>query len=189
MLIESISLSSLYLLDKIIEFAATWAFICGGDDDEEELDEEEQQAQTSGDTTMVPPSKQSQSTDVLYVVTAKMSQMKINQSSSPSTTPSPGLLSHLLLRAIKELKRHHEINTLNDIYVTKHELKPEKTYPFLIRKIYITPSSFLYEGPYTEEKCRVTRRFESEQDCFLRVSFRDESKQPLVSFFFLYFLE
>ena len=93
------------------------------------------------------------------------------------STPGLGSLSRLLLLAIDELKRCHElVLTTDKIYVTKHELRMEKTDLFLIRKIYITPSSFLYEGPYREEKCRVTRQYENEQDCFLRISFRDEGK-------------
>ncbi|UJR19685.1 hypothetical protein I4U23_022819 [Adineta vaga] len=166
-------------IDKIIEFAAAWLSICGDDDDEDST-EEKPEAQTSVNTSISFPSRRSESTDLSNMTTVKMSQMMLSR--LPSSASSPGLLSHLLLRAIKELKRYHEIVVNSDnVYITKNELILNKADSFLIRKIYITPPSFLYEGPYREEKCRVTRQFESEQDCFLRVSFRDENYTKLLN--------
>ena len=74
------------------------------------------------------------------------------------------------------LKNINFQNNNTEVYVTKLELRTAKVNPFLIRKIYITPSTILYEGPYREEKCAVTRQFEEHQDRFLRVTFRDEGE-------------
>lgn len=91
----------------------------------------------------------------------------------------PGHLSWLLMRALKELQAHHELRrTKTDgIFVSKHELHSDSSSSNImsIRKIYITPSTILYEGPYNEEKCLVTRQFSQVNDGFLRVCFRDES--------------
>jgi hypothetical protein len=90
-----------------------------------------------------------------------------------------GTFSRLLLLSLEELiKKKYELRriTINGMYITKHESQLFKAIPFLIRKIYITPSTFFYEGPYREEKCAVTRRFEEQQDRFLRITFRDEGK-------------
>ncbi len=89
-----------------------------------------------------------------------------------------GYLSRFLILALKELKKKHELRqtTTDGIYITKHELYTINFNSSLIRKVYITPSTILYEGPYQEEKCLVTRHFAQEQDGFLRVSFRDEGQ-------------
>ena len=62
------------------------------------------------------------------------------------------------------------------IFVTRHELYPINPNVALIRKVYITPSTVLYEGPYQEEKCSVMRHFASVQNGFLRITFRDEGQ-------------
>ncbi|CAF2744395.1 unnamed protein product [Rotaria sp. Silwood2] len=69
--------------------------------------------------------------------------------------------------------------TKNGIILTKLELRTAKNDSLLTRKIYITPSSILYEGPYCEEKCVVTRQYVQYQDRFLRVAFRDEDYRAL----------
>lgn len=87
----------------------------------------------------------------------------------------PGYLSFFLSRVLREISKKHEFRRIdNGIYVTKHELHLASPNSSLIRKIYITPSTVLYEGPYQEEKCLVTRHFGEVQDGFLRVTFRDE---------------
>jgi hypothetical protein len=106
-----------------------------------------------------------------------------------------GTFSRLLLFALTELIKKNELRriTSNGMYVTKHESRTSKAIPFLIRKIYITPSTIFYEGPYREEKCAVTRHYEKQQDRFLRVTFRDEgelnySGYKLISCFYMVFL-
>ena len=89
-----------------------------------------------------------------------------------------GNLSRLLLHALNELRAKHELRRepTHGIYVTKHELRTYHRRPFLIRKIYITPSTIMYEGPYSEERCAVTRKYAEQSDRFLRVTFRDEGE-------------
>jgi hypothetical protein len=178
-----------FFVDKIIEFAAQW--ISTSDYVEEDWDREEEEEeenpsslQTSMITMAIPQENTtcSNSMNVERAVTSKISQITLDR--QLLSTRGLGSLSRLLLLAINELKQRHElVLTTDKKYVTKHEWKMEKTDAFLIRKIYITPSSFLYEGPYREEKCLVTRQFENEQDCFLRISFRDEGKHSFLSYF------
>ena len=89
-----------------------------------------------------------------------------------------GTFSRLLLCALDQLLKKYQLRTLRSsgVYVTKLELRTPNVNSFLIRKIYITPSTVLYEGPYREEKCAITRQYEKYQDRFLRVTFRDEGK-------------
>ena len=89
-----------------------------------------------------------------------------------------GTFSRLLAFSLRELKEKHELRTdpNSGLFVTKHELRSANSKPSLIRKIYITPSTITYEGPYREEKCAVMRQYEEQQDQFLRVSFRDEGE-------------
>lgn len=93
-----------------------------------------------------------------------------------------GIFSRFLIAAFKELLKQFELyqTTTTKIYVTKLESRTASVDPFLMRKIYITPSTIFYEGPYREEKCAVTRQYVKHQDRFLRVTFRDEGK---ISFF------
>jgi hypothetical protein len=87
-------------------------------------------------------------------------------------------LSHLLIVALEQLRNKHELRqtSIGGVYVTKHELHTINDNLSLGRKVYITPSTILYEGPYQEEKCLVTRHFAEQQDGFLRVIFRDEGQ-------------
>jgi hypothetical protein len=87
-----------------------------------------------------------------------------------------GYLSRFLILALRQLLKKHELRqtTIDGVCVTKHELYSSNFNSFLIRKVYITPSTILYEGPYQEEKCLVTRHYTHVQDGFMRISFRDE---------------
>ena len=80
------------------------------------------------------------------------------------------------MHALEQLLSKYELCRIpvTGVFVTKLELRTANINASLIRKIYITPSTVLYEGPYREEKCAVTRHFEKHQDRFLRVAFRDE---------------
>jgi hypothetical protein len=103
---------------------------------------------------------------------------KMSKFSKSETEQHVGIFSRLLLLSLDELMKKNKLRriTINGMHIIKHELRLSKTIPFLIRKIYITPSTFFYEGPYREEKCAVTRRYEEQQDKFLRITFRDEGK-------------
>lgn len=89
-----------------------------------------------------------------------------------------GTFSRLLLYSLEQLVKKCQLRSLrrSGLYVTKLELHTPNVNSFLTRKVYITPSTVLYEGPYREEKCAVTRQYEEHQDRFLRVTFRDEGK-------------
>jgi hypothetical protein len=102
----------------------------------------------------------------------------IDQLNIPVQERHLGYLSRFLILALDQLKTKHELRrtTIGGVYITKHELRMTNANSSLVRKVYITPSTILYEGPYREEKCPVTRHFSQEQDGFLRVSFRDEGQ-------------
>jgi hypothetical protein len=102
----------------------------------------------------------------------------ITEFNSAERTRDLGTFSRLLLFALERLREKHEVHREphSRTYVTKYELRSAHSRPFLMRKIYITPSTIFYEGPYHEEKCAAIRLYENEQDQFLRVSFRDEGK-------------
>ncbi|CAF2105210.1 unnamed protein product [Rotaria magnacalcarata] len=92
-----------------------------------------------------------------------------------------GIFSRFLISAFEELLKKFDLcrTATTKIYVTKLELRTASVDPFLMRKIYITPSTIFYEGPYREEKCAVTRQYVNHQDRFLRVTFRDEDYRVL----------
>lgn len=102
----------------------------------------------------------------------------MNQFSLRSPSRYPGTFSRLLLYAFKQLITDNRLRRLESsgAYATRLELHTPSAHSSLIRKIYITPSTVFYEGPYREEKCTVTREYEKYQDRFLRVTFRDEGK-------------
>ena len=114
----------------------------------------------------------------LQLVPPKISLANLRISDDASTPL--GTFSRLLLTALSILQRRHDLrrDQEHSLYVTRAELRSANSHPFLIRKIYITPATILYEGPYQEEKCAVTRHFEQLQDHFLRVVFRDEGTLP-----------
>ena len=89
-----------------------------------------------------------------------------------------GIFSCLLRFVLKKSLQKYELRRTKTtgVFLTKLELRNVNANPFLIRKVYITPSNILHEGPYREEKCAVTREFVKYQDRFLRVTFRDEGK-------------
>ena len=96
-----------------------------------------------------------------------------------SSTHHLGTFSRLLLNVLDRLIKRGLLCILgpSGAYATKLELHIPSAHSFLIRKIYITPSTIFYEGPYREEKCAVTREYEKYQDRFLRLTFRDEGKE------------
>ena len=101
------------------------------------------------------------------------------RSSLKSSTHYLGTFSRLLLSALDQLIKSNQLRSCGTsrMYATRLELRTPNAHSSLIRKIYITPSTVLYEGPYREEKCAVTRHYESYQDRFLRVTFRDEGNR------------
>ena len=86
-----------------------------------------------------------------------------------------GVFSRLLMFALHELHKTMQIRTeeTTEIYVTTKEIYPKKQTP-LVRKVFVTPSMIVYEGPYNEEQSAVTRHFSEYHDRFLRLAFRDE---------------
>jgi len=182
---------SAFLIDKIIEFAPRWLYtICdnANDDwgDEEQLQITEDEPITSSVTddtfsvtnnlpSFVIPSATGMLIDATNTEQVPLTD-KIIQSDISLKNHQLGYLSRFLILALDQLQSKHELRrtTINGIYVTKHELCTVNVNSFLIRKVYITPSTILYEGPYREEKCPVTRHFVKEQDGFLRITFRDE---------------
>lgn len=107
---------------------------------------------------------------------------RLNKSKPSLVAPrvSLGTVSRLLIYAFEQLLKQHQLCQIpaSGMFVTKLELRTASIHASLIRKIYITPSTILYEGPYREEKCAVTRHFEQYQDRFLRLTFRDEGMLP-----------
>ncbi|CAF1664186.1 unnamed protein product, partial [Adineta ricciae] len=174
-------------VNKIIEFAPRWLhYFCDNEDQEEEEEEEEEVERTST-TASIPMEVDFPSFDIL-LATGSLVNMT---STEPLCLTGAmvrsirkdelGYPSRFLVIALNELRRKHELRRNSDsgIYVTKHELHKINKNSFFIRKIYITPCTILYEGPYREERCPVTRKFAREQEGFLRVSFRDEDYKKL----------
>jgi hypothetical protein len=135
----------------------------------------------------IPVHLRSSSGESIKVTSATTVSITTNMARLSSTAKEHhlGTLSRLLLFALNELCGKHELRreSTTGMYITKHELRIAKTNPSLIRKIYITPSNILYEGPFSEEKCAVTREFVHCHDRFLRVSFRDEGEQTVIIYF------
>lgn len=175
---------------KIIEYAPRWLQkTC---ENENDWGEDEQSPLTESQSVVTDETENSISIDdnspQIFVQSAM--GVEINATETEAVFPidnisrlnikgQEGYLGHLswfLKRAIRQLKEKHELRRtpVDRIIVTKHELYFNHPNSMLIRKIYITPSTLLYEGPYHEEKCFVTRRFTHVQDGFLRVCFRDE---------------
>jgi hypothetical protein len=180
--------------DKIVEQAPRW-FSATCDNDDEDWDNENVEAQPE-ETNMSTiaeniSSVNNESSIFVQLRSSSGAPTKVISPETNSITTNMaklsfvakehhlGTLSRLLLFALNELRGKHELRreTTTGMYATKHELRIAKTNPSLIRKIYITPSNILYEGPFNEEKCAVTRAFVKCQDRFLRVSFRDEGER------------
>ena len=176
------------LIDKIIEFAPRWLHdTCDHEDEVWDENELSQLTEEQPSATNVPEDIPTNTEDVSSVVLNSAIGTSIDATNTEPTftinninrsvhKQHLGCLSRFLILALKKLQKKHELRqtTIGGVYVTKHELHTINLNPFLIRKVYITPSTILYEGPYREEKCLVTRHFEQQQEGFLRVTFRDE---------------
>jgi hypothetical protein len=174
-------------IDKIVEFAPRWfGNTCDNEDEdwdiENEQEQHQQQVEPEGnriDDSLNLPHIRSSATGVpLNAANTQIASMTtaMKKHSLTSTNYILGTFSRLLIYALEQLLKKYELCriTPTGVYATKLELRTANINPFLIRKIYITPATILYEGPYREEKCAVTREFVEHQDRFLRVTFRDE---------------
>ena len=189
--------------DHIVDFASRW-FDTTSDYEKEDWDAEIKENHTAESeqdsrlpTEEAVPIITSDSIDFSHLRTsatgARINQIDAGMTSSiavpskyslRSSTHHLGTFSRLLLTALEQLIKKHHLCLVGSskVYATRLEMRAPSTRPSLIRKIYITPSTVFYEGPYEEEKCAVTRHYEEYQDRFLRVVFRDEGKY--LSFFY-----
>ncbi|CAF4493058.1 unnamed protein product, partial [Rotaria sp. Silwood2] len=154
-------------VDKIIEFAPRWQPTSEktneedwNDDDEEEEDDDKEETANDESTIrtyMLPPLYSATGKPLNNTgstsVTINLSRIKLKDM-YPTNNDHIGSLSRLLCLGLFELRRKHQLNQITSVF--------------------ITPSTIHYEGPHCEEACAVTRHFSELQDCFLRVSFRDE---------------
>jgi hypothetical protein len=187
----------MYLLtDKIFEFAPRWfPTTCDHEEEEEDWDTEDKQEQPTepevdsvstmfdnvptidDDSTIFQHIRSSATGAPINITDTKIASLTtvVRRYLLRSSKHHLGTFSHLLIAALEQLIKNYELRkSASGIFVTKLELRTPNVNSFLIRKIYITPSTVFYEGPYCEEKCAVTRTFEEYQDRFLRVTFRDE---------------
>ncbi|CAF1156330.1 unnamed protein product [Rotaria sordida] len=187
-------------VDKIIEFAPRWQPTSEKSNDEDWNDEEEEEEEdgdkeddkekrANDESTIrtyhvLPPlysaTGKPLNTATSTSVTIDLSRIKLKDLYH-SNNDRIGSLSRLLCLGLFELRRKHQLNqTISGIYLTKQEMRAFKSKEiFSIRKVFITPSTIQYEGPHFEEACAVIRYFSKFQDCFLRVSFRDEDYRKL----------
>jgi len=187
-----------FLIDKIVELAPRWfARTCDNEDEDwnNENEQGQQQAEPEEDNLLTNTEDVSITTNdspISSHIRSSATGASVNtgntriasittamgRHSLVTTKHHLGTFSRLLISALKQLLKKVQLQrtTTPKVYVTKLELRAVNVNPFLIRKIYITPSTVLYEGPYREEKCAVTRQYVDEQDRFLRVTFRDEGK-------------
>jgi len=194
----------MYLLtDKIVEFAPRWfATTCDHEDEDEDWDAEDKQEQPTepevddittitedvpiiADDSTISSHIRSSATGAPINTTDTQIASLTTAMARHSLRPSKqhlGTFSRLLISALEQLLKKSQLykSAKSGIFVTKLELRTPNVDSFLIRKVYITPSTVLYEGPYREEKCAVTRAYEEYQDRFLRVTFRDEGKINLI---------
>ncbi|CAF3656841.1 unnamed protein product [Rotaria sordida] len=187
------------LTDKIVGFAPRWfATTCENEDEdwnneneEQQVEQEENQLPISTEDLCNDTNNLSISQHIRSCTTGKFINTADTEIASRVTfmTKPPliitkrhiGTFSRLLISAFEQLLKKYELcrTQTTGIYVTKLELRTANAEPFLIRKIYITPSTVLYEGPYREEKCAVTRHYVQHQNRFLRITFRDEDYRVL----------
>ncbi|CAF4541298.1 unnamed protein product, partial [Rotaria sp. Silwood2] len=187
------------LTDKIVEFAPRWfATTCDNEDEDWNNENEEQQVEQEENQVPTTTEDLSNSTENSFISqhirscttgrfinTTNTERISITSATAKhlfvQTKHHPGTFSRLLICALEQLLKKYELcrTKTTEIYATKLELRTANVEPFLIRKIYITPSTVLYEGPYREEKCAVTRYFVQHQNRFLRVAFRDEDYRVL----------
>ncbi|CAF4723521.1 unnamed protein product [Rotaria sp. Silwood1] len=182
--------------DKIVELAPRWLHeTCDHEDENSDDDEQAKREEDQSSGTKIIESSYANCDDVPSVtvhsaigtsIDATNTEQifltnNINRLNVSVQKHHLGYLSRFLILALKQLQNKHELRqtTIGGVYVTKHELHTIHSSSSFIRKVYITPSTILYEGPYREEKCLVTRHFEKQQDRFLRVSFRDENYRKL----------
>ncbi|CAF4380893.1 unnamed protein product [Rotaria sp. Silwood2] len=174
------------LTDKIFEFALLWcAKTCDREDEDwnNQNESEENQLPIITDDFPIIDDDSFISKNIRFAATGGFINAE-NAEIAPKMTTikslglekySSGRLSRLFNLAFEKLLKNYELcRTANGIVLTRLELRTAKNDLFLTRKIYITPSTILYEGPYDEEKCAVTREYVQYQDRFLRVTFRDE---------------
>ena len=180
-----------FCIDKIIEFAPRWLHdTCDNEDEDWDEDDSSQtieQGSTMNDVVenapnsvdhlspITVPSAIGSLIDATNTVPAFSLDNKIRFQSQTQRCRL-GCLSRFLILALNQLQQKNALRrtTIDGVFVTRHELYPVHPNVSLIRKVYITPATVLYEGPYREEKCSVTRYFASEEDGFLRVTFCDE---------------
>ncbi|CAF1163510.1 unnamed protein product [Rotaria sordida] len=182
--------------DKIVEFAPRWLHeTCDHEDGNWDEDEQAKRGEDQSTVTRIAENECIDSDDVPSVIIHSAIGTSIDATNTEQIFLTNninrlnvlvqkhrlGYLSRFLILALKQLQNKHELRQTTDggIFVTKHELHTIHSSSSFIRKVYITPSTILYEGPYREEKCLVTRHFEKQQDRFLRVSFRDEDYRKL----------
>ncbi|CAF1184734.1 unnamed protein product [Rotaria sordida] len=175
------------LTDKIFEFALLWcAKTCDKEDDDwNNQNESEENQLPDMDDLPITDDDFFISKNIRFAATGGFINAEI--ASKMTTMESLGLekypggrLSRLFNLAFEKLLKNYELcRTASGIVLTRLELRTAKNDSFLTRKIYITPSTILYEGPYYEEKCAVTREYVQYQDRFLRVTFRDEDYRVL----------
>ncbi|CAF1676730.1 unnamed protein product [Rotaria magnacalcarata] len=187
------------LTDEIAEIAPRlFATICDNEDEDSHNDDEHGRSKLELKKTQIRFTIKKPSTDDPFIsehirscttgerindTDADIASLKtvMKKPSLPSKGCHTGIFGRLLNFALKKLLKTSELCQTNatKIYVTTRELRTVNDKPFVMRKIYITPSTILYEGPYHEEKCAVTRQFVQHQDRFLRVTFRDEDYRVL----------
>lgn len=158
-------------IDKIIELAPRWLYTTCDEIDEQQTDDKKNTHLTKSD-----PNKYQHIRSTATGESIDKNKTKIDP--FISTRNQLGTFSRLLFCAHDQLQKKRQLEKMPDtgIYVTKSELRAPNTNLFLLRKVYITPSTIFYEGPFREESCVVTRQFAQYQDRFLRVSFRDEGR-------------
>jgi hypothetical protein len=169
-------------LDKIIEFAHLWqptSEKANGEDWNDDEEEEDASTIQSYDASrpLYSATGKPLNTGSSSSISIELFHVKLKDLNDP-TSDRIGSLGRLLCLGLFELRRKQQlVQTVSGIYLTKHEIRVLKPNDMSsIRKVFITPSTMHYEGPYIEEACAVTRYFSDLQDCFLRVSFRDEGK-------------
>lgn len=171
-------------LDKITEFAHRWqptSEKSNGEDWNDDADDEDDPPRI--ESCEGSPSLCSPTDKLSHTVSPTSFSIDLVPSESKDLSDSSyshiGSLGRLLCLGLFELRRKHQLNQIGSgIYVTKQEIRAVKVNDMSsLRKVFITPSAMHYEGPHVEEACAVIRNFSYLQDCFLRVSFRDEGKE------------
>lgn len=154
------------------------------DNDEEDYDEKESTINVQ--SISMDENSQYRSSTGASITVSNQDQIEFTTDQSKLTKLTQkhhlGIASRLFIFALAELLKKKQLRRISPsgMYITKQEARSPQTNSNLVRKIYITPSTIFYEGPYREEKCAVTRHFEEYQDRFLRVTFRDEGENSFL---------